>query len=141
MQTGIRLYIKLLSLVVFTLLFSCETPLYVDCEECYADQPVDCIVEILVGNDYGAYNSVDVVIYFGRMEDGVIVNTFKTSYSANFRALINNEYTIVATTLADGREYRAVNSVKPEYQLIEGMCEEDCYIIRDNVVNMKLKYF
>lgn len=141
MQASINISIKLLALVAFTLLFSCETPLYVDCEECYTDQPVDCTVEILLGSDYGAQQRVDVVIYFGKMEDGVIIDSYQASYSTTFRALINNEYTIVATTITNGKEYRAVNSVKPEYQLIEGMCEENCYIIRDNVVNMQLKYY
>ncbi|MFN2378810.1 MAG: hypothetical protein ABR519_01205 [Bacteroidales bacterium] len=141
MQTGINTSIRLLSLVAFILLFSCETPLYVNCEECYTNQPVDCTVEILIRSDYGGQQMVDVVIYFGKMEDGVVIDSLQASYSTTFRALINNEYTIVVTTSIDGKEYKAVNSVKPEYQLIEGMCEEDCYIISDNVVNMKLKYY
>lgn len=141
MQTGIRLYIKLLTLVLFTLLFSCEKPLYVNCEECYPDQPVDCIVEILLGSDLPGQPPSEVTIYLGRMEDGVIIDSFTASYNSTFTALINNEYTIVATTVINDKEYRAVNTVKPEYLLIEDMCTEDCYIIRHNKVNLNLKYY
>jgi hypothetical protein len=141
MQSLFNIFVKLLAMVLLTLLFSCEKPLYVNCDECYPDQPVDCIVEILLGSDLPGQPPSEMTIYLGRMEDGVIIDTFTASYSSTFTALINNEYTIVATTVIDNREYRAVNSVKPEYLLIEDMCTEDCYIIRHNKVNLNLKYY
>jgi hypothetical protein len=140
-QPGLNISIKILAMLLFTLLFSCEKPLYVNCEECYPDQPVDCIVEIMLGSDLPGQPPSEITIYFGRMEDGIIIDSFVASYSSSFTALINNEYTIVASTIIDDREYRAVNSVKPEYLLIENMCTDDCYIIRHNKVNMNLKYY
>jgi hypothetical protein len=141
MQSLFNIFVKLMAMVLLTLLFSCEKPLWVNCEECYPDQPVDCDVEILLGSDLPGQPPSEITIYLGRMEDGVIIDTFIASYSSTFPALINNEYTIVATTLINGREYRAVNSVKPEYLLVEDMCTEDCYIIRHNSVNLNLKYY
>ena len=140
-RPAINISAKIMSLVLFTLLFSCETPLYVNCEECFAEYPLDCTVDILLGADYGDQQKYELAIYLGKMEDGVLIESFEAYYNTNFTALINNEYTIVATTILNDREYRAVNSVKPKAQLIEGVCEEDCYIIKNNSVNLKLKYY
>lgn len=139
-QPAINISTKIISLVIFTFLFSCETPLYVNCEECFYEYPLDCTVEILLSPDFGD-QKYELTIYLGKMEDGIVIESFEIFYNASFTALINNEYTVVATTIVNNREYVAVNSVKPESQLIKGVCEEDCYIIKNTTVNLSLKYY
>lgn len=141
MLPAIKTSLKLMSLVLFTLLFSCETPLYVNCDECFAEYPIDCTVKILTGADYAEQQRYELTIYLGKMEDGVVIESFQAYYSTTFKALINNEYTVVATTIVNNREYRAVNSARPEVQLIKDMCEEDCYIIKNTSIDLRFKYY
>ena len=141
MQPVLNISLKLISLVLFTLLFSCETPLYVNCDECFTEYPLECTVKILTGADYGEQQRYELTIFLGKMEDGVVIESFEAYYSTTFTALINNEYTVVATTIVDNREYRAVNSVRPEAQLIKDMCEEDCYILKNTSIDLRFKYY
>ncbi|MEZ5011532.1 MAG: hypothetical protein R2744_08065 [Bacteroidales bacterium] len=54
---------------------------------------------------------------------------------------MNNRYTVVATTEIDGKEYRVVSQYYLETELIVEMCDQDCYIIKNDRLNMMLKYY
>lgn len=132
---------RLSFLLIIVLLFSCDKLFYVNCDECYTTEPVRIDVEILIGSGDGLSQQYDIVIYLGKVEDGVIVDSFTTGYNAYFEALLNNEYSVTATTVIGNREYRAVNSVTPTTELVQDMCTEDCFVVKNNRVDMRVKYY
>lgn len=139
-----RVIFKIGFLILLISLFSCDEIYYVNCDDCYVDEPVNCNVTIHFQESYETQLLYDVKIFLGRVEDGVVIDSFQilpSTGDAYFTAIINNEYTIVATTTYGDKSYRIVNSISPYTRLVEGLCTDNCYIIKNDYVNMKLKYF
>lgn len=132
--------LKILSLLFISILFSCEEMIIFDCNECFPKEPTSCYLNILVGNQ-GDYYPYQVVIYQGRIEDGIIIKSFATSASTSIKVNLNLEYTGVSTIEISGKTYRSINSVTPRAKELVDYCEETCYVIKDDVLDLKLKYY
>ena len=136
-----KVLVKIAFLLLFAILFSCDPAYYVDCDECFEEEPTDCSVEVIIGSNSGGLLLFDVVIYLGKAEDGVIISSYSASQNFTFNALIYNEYTVVARTKIGEKIYSVVNSVSPDTEFIEEVCSSDCYIITNRTVDMRLKYY
>jgi hypothetical protein len=136
--------LKILFLVALTLAMSCDEIYYIDCEECFTVEPNECNITLLYQTTLGTPYSAHIDVYLGKVEDGVLIESFElneTSFNPSFRALIDNEYTVVATTIVGNKVYRVINSTIPETKFVEEVCTDDCYVIRKNTINIKLKYY
>ncbi len=134
-------YIKFAGLIIIVLLFSCEKQgLFVNCSECVREEPDRTDLEIRL-NLKESERHVIVNVYEGMLEDSVLYATFTAHLASNLTPVnLNKQYTVTATYSKAGIEYVAVDSTIPRVAYEKDQCDNPCYVIYDNVVNLKLKY-
>ncbi|MBS0011312.1 MAG: hypothetical protein KFF49_07870 [Bacteroidales bacterium] len=132
----------LASLISLSFLTSCEDTLLVNCDECQLVEPVSALLSIQLGETISSNISYDVTIYRGKIDDGIIIynaTAFTTSFSYSVR--LNSEYTVTASSVIKGIEYIAVDATRPRVEIITETCGETCYLVVNNTVNLKIKYY
>jgi hypothetical protein len=135
---SIRVVLGTAVFILMSVLFSCEEIFIVDCTECELTEPKEAYLQIrLDKNAEGAR----VTIYEGNPEDNVIYMNF-TTYAEVFiqKVPLNKSYTLTAEYPKGGRKYVVVNSVIPRVKYEEEKCNDPCYYIHDDIVNLHLKY-
>jgi len=134
---------QLIKIILFILLMansSCEELYLIDCSECYTVEPIEGSVEIKVysNNHEGLYL---INIYRGKLEDGIIIESFyERAFNTSTILPLNTEYTFTSTIEIDGITYTAVDSTVPKTYRAKETCDEICYIVVDNTVDLRLKY-
>lgn len=141
----LKKYIRALSgtILFLTLLFffSCEEmkPLFIDCTECYNDEPDQAQIELDL--DGRNLESTTIKIYEGNLEENLLFKTLITNNSSTIATVkLNIMYTVTATYHIDECYYTAVSTVTPHVKYDVEHCGVPCYYIYDKVVNLKLKY-
>jgi len=136
-------YIKLFAgMIIFSmlvLLFSCEKPgsNVIFCSECLSEEPLYAKIKIRL--DY--YFETTVKIYEGNLEDDVLYESINTEAKYLYRTLpLNRTYTFTASYYVRGNHYIVVNTLTPHVRYDEDYCEEPCYYVYNNVVDLRLKY-
>jgi hypothetical protein len=128
-------------ILLMAILFSCEDNRYfTNCDNCTSEEPHETILSLDFDNP--AETGVDIVIYEGRLEDNIVYDAITinglTSYDK--KVSLNRTYTITATYTISGKTYTVVNSTTPHVRYTETLCQEPCYYVYDNNVNLKRKY-
>lgn len=123
---------------IMVLVFSCEKPAVINCSECASSEPVKAKLIIRLDEKY----NVEVNIYEGNVEDSLLYRSIFINQSEQFYEYVplNRKYTVTAAYMADGIRYIAVNSVTPRVMLDEEICEEPCWYVYNNKVDMRLRY-
>jgi hypothetical protein len=124
---------------ILVLFFSCEKPgagiIY--CSECLSEEPLNA--EIKINLEY--YPATTVRIYEGNLEDSVLYETISTDAIHLYRTLpLNRTYTFTASYFVRTNRYIVVNSLTPHVIYDEDYCEEPCYYVYNNEVDLLLKY-
>jgi hypothetical protein len=134
----IRAVLRTAAFILMSVLFSCEEIFIVDCTECELTEPTEAYLQIrLDKNQEGAR----ITIYEGNPEDNVIYMKFTTYTEVIFQKVpLNKSYTLTAEYPKSGRKYVAVNSVVPRVKYEEEKCNDPCYYIHDDIVDLHLKY-
>ena len=139
LRTGKMLIMSLLWCSCF--LTACEDFYIVDCDKCELIEPITCTLRIELGEVLGSNTLYDVTIYRGKIEDGVVIYNVTSHTSVNYTVGLNSEYTVTASVVINGKEYTAVDSTRPRVDVITNSCEETCYWVVNNTVNLKIKYY
>jgi tRNA/tmRNA/rRNA uracil-C5-methylase (TrmA/RlmC/RlmD family) len=138
----IRKYYILITCIFLTICFSCEKPalLVVDCIECHEQEPATTNINIQL--DRSLFNITEVKVYEGYLEDNILYNTLTTSNTeTSVLVHLNKMYTITAAyKQRNGDVYIVVDSVYPRVKYEEDQCDNPCYYVYDNKVNMRVKY-
>ncbi len=133
--------LRILFLLLFSILFSCEEMVIYDCNDCVLIEPTSCDLTILTDKEGSPYSEYQVDIYQGRVEDGIIISSFTSLVSASIEVSLNLEYTGVSTIEISGKTYRAINSITPRAKELVDYCELPCFVIKDNILDLKLKHY
>jgi hypothetical protein len=140
----LKKYLRILSgaltFIIMVLLFSCEDIIiYVDCTKCKPDEQKDAEIEIKVSSNFSV---VEINIFEGNIEDSILYKSVFTYGSSTTVTLpLNRSYTFSAKYLTSvGDIYHVVNSITPRVKYVEDQCDEPCYFVYDNKINLKLKY-
>lgn len=130
---------KIIVLLLFSVGFSCEkNGFFVNCEDCIRDEPVDTRLEITLDADITS--GAVITVYEGNIEDNIIYTTFKVSTEeTSVVVFLNRKYTVSAKYLISDTNYIVVDSATPRVTYDDMKCDEPCYYIYDNDVNLKLK--
>lgn len=142
LRNKIRLVTGTIVFAALIFCFSCEEvePFIINCYECYTDEPDLAEIDIKLEEIFNQEPTI-VKIYEGNLEENLLKETISTnSQSLNIKVTLNKAYTITATYYFDGSYYTAVSSVTPRVKHEENQCEEPCYYVYNNRVNLKLKY-
>jgi hypothetical protein len=126
-------------LLVILVCFSCEDKgWFVRCSDCTKDEPVTARLNI----DLDISSTLlTLKIYQGNIEDSILYHSEQitwTKYTIDVPP--NKKYTATVTYFIDGKEYRAVDSATPRIRYTKDQCDEPCYYLYDNDLNLKLKY-
>jgi hypothetical protein len=135
----IKIITGIFTFLIMVFLFSCEkTGLLVDCSECQSQEPIAVNLTVRLSTQYGL---IYVDVYQGYLEDSVLFSSV-TSYSAKINMIvpINKKYTLTAKYLSTGNVYIVVNSVTPRVKYAKDQCNDPCYYIYDDEVDLRLKY-
>lgn len=123
--------------LIMVFLFSCEKPMIIRCSDCLTEEPLKAKIEIILDD----YSDITVTIYEGNLEDSIIYEAVTTEARTFYRSLpLNRKYTLTATYYDRGNCYVAVNSITPHVLYDENFCEEPCYYIYNNKIDMRIKY-
>ena len=135
-----RFFLPVFNLIIIFAM-SCEgSEFLVNCKECTKAEPYEATLKCQVDSDsrYGAL----VQIWEGKLEDSIFVDS-KRVYSSSVyekKVPLNRYYTITATYTIDNKTYIAVGSASPKVKLSENKCDESCYYVYGNEVDLRLKY-
>jgi hypothetical protein len=125
------------------LLISCEEGFITDCRDCNPDPVTDATLLIYIKDaDYFPTNPL-FTLYEGAIEDNIIltqyyVDGFPTFLS--FQALLYKDYTATLEFTLDGQKYITVDAACPQVRYDETACDEPCYYIYDNIIDLRLRY-
>ena len=130
-----------LSLFLFGIfIFSCEEQfVFVNCSECVAEEPLNINLKIKI---YSAENVPAIItIYEGNLEDNIVYSTVAIANQniINQTVSINKKYTVTASYMLENKEYIVVDSTTPRVKLEESACEDPCFYVYNNKVNLRLK--
>ncbi|MCX6329956.1 MAG: hypothetical protein NTZ85_10670 [Bacteroidia bacterium] len=135
----IKIITGIFTFLIMVFLFSCEkTGLFVDCSECQAEEPIEAVLTIKLSTEYG---ETFINIYQGYLEDSVLYSSIRTySSETTITVQINKKYTLTAKYLLPGSIYYAVNSVTLRVKYVKDQCNDPCYYIYNDEVDLRLKY-
>jgi hypothetical protein len=111
----------------------------VNCDECYTDKPDHVYLEISATLN-GENPVVPFVVYRGNIEDNQ-VEFADTLYESPYYLYVkaDKKYSVKATyKYADATLY-AVDGTKPRILLASGVCDADCYVIKDVTLDVRIK--
>jgi hypothetical protein len=133
--------IKIAELFVLVIFFSCEKQgLFIKCSECTNEEPVNANLEVKV-DITDKEPSVLISIYEGNLEDSVLYTSYTSFQEISYTSVnLNKEYTATASYFRSGIKYIAVDSATPRVRYDKNQCDNPCYFVYDDVVNLKLKY-
>jgi hypothetical protein len=137
MRKTIKIFFFLFS--VFS--FSCEEqPFFVKCDECTIEEPLKAQLKMKLDKSVNGVSTI-INVYSGNLEDDVLYGTISTtSDETSMTVTLNKKYTVTATYNIDGISYIAVDSATPRVSYNKDQCNDPCYYIYDNDVNLRLKY-
>ena len=131
--------LKIAAFFAIAVFFSCEgKEWFVNCPDCTSEEPEFALVKIKLKD---IHSLVSVKVYEGDLEDDILYSSFDiqgSDYTA--KTSFNKNYTFTATYSIDGITYVAVSSATPRVRYEENQCENPCYFIYDNIVDLRLKY-
>ena len=140
MVEKIRIHsLRIFLFLVLAAAFSCEEQgWFADCGDCTSDEPASdyLIIKFSENNPAATIN-----VYEGELEDGVLlssVNPPSDIYRIDVR--LNKKYTVTARYERNGKTYTAVDSAIPRTKFTETQCEDACWYVYDNELDLWLKY-
>jgi hypothetical protein len=135
-----RLFILIFSLIIIYLT-SCERFLGgVKCSECTLGEPYEAILKCQIDRDSNI--GVLVEVWEGKLEDNILIDSKQVYGSApvEIHVSLNKHYTVTATYIIDNKTYIAVDSALPKVKYSSNQCDDPCYYIYGNTVELRLKY-
>ena len=125
-------------LLIMFCLTACEDLYIVNCDDCELIEPTTCELNINLRADGTVHY---ITIYKGKIEDGLILFTTSRTSSFNYTVGLNSEYTVTAKVIRDNAVYTAVDATRPRVDVITDECEDTCYWIVHNNINLRFKYY
>lgn len=125
------------------LLFSCEEGSITDCNECDPAGINQPHLMIYIRNpEYEPTNPV-VTIYEGAIEDSIVLKRISVneSYSyITYDAVLYKDYTATVEFFLNSVKYVAIGAACPKVRYDESTCDEPCYYLYDNTIDLRLRY-
>ena len=134
-----RLFLPVLCLII-AYVMSCEgSESSINCSDCTAAEPYEATLKCEI--DMGVQTLLQ--IWEGKLEDSLLVYSKSGSFATNVikeTVSINRDYAVTATYIIDNKTYVAVGSASPRVIYSEDKCDDPCYFVYGNKVNLRLKY-
>lgn len=129
-------------LFIFAAIFSCEKNPFifdVNCDECYLNEPdsADLIVDLTINKENPF---VPLVFYRGEIEDNNI-EWIDTAYSETLYLYspVEEYYSIKAFYKSGSQTLIAVDGDKLKTRKVSDVCDNECWVIRGGILDVRLK--
>lgn len=134
-------FFKIIMLLLLSVGFSCEKPYLVQCDDCLEEDPVNARVTVRLSDELNV-SGIEILVYEGDLDDNIMYNISNTMvYDRMIITVpVNKKFTFVAVYSMSSGVYRAVDSATPGVRYDKEQCEEPCYFVYDNKVDLRLKY-
>lgn len=129
--------------IAVLLLFSCEQSHMTDCRECNPEYPVQPVLKILYRNPETIPLNPKVTLFEGAIEDSIIIRNFYIEEPVSFltfNAILYKDYSATLEFIFEGQKYIATGAACPKVRYDESSCDEPCYYVYDNVIDLRLRY-
>jgi len=133
--------IILFVLLFFVIPFSCEDyKILVDCDKCYTTLSDKYNIEYKVTLD-NENTFVPITLYAGNIDDGIIISRDTVYSLPHYSEMLDfgKYYSAVAKYTHKGRVINAVDGRELRKKIDESSCEESCYTIQGDVLDLRLK--
>jgi hypothetical protein len=131
--------------VIFLLLFSCEGGFKTDCRECNPDGIGSVTLKIYVRNPEAIPTNPIITLYDGSIEDSIVLRHYTMddpySYTIYYDALLYKDYTASVEFYFNGKKYILIDTARPQVRYDETTCDQPCYYVYDNVIDLRLRYY
>jgi hypothetical protein len=111
----------------------------VKCSECYTTKPdsADLVVDLTINNEF---DTVPLVIYMGDAENNQI-EYIDTAYASPYflYVALNKKYSVKAKYRKEGSTLFAIDGTKIKALLVTDACDQDCYVIKNEKVNVEIR--
>ncbi|UCH14697.1 MAG: hypothetical protein JSV22_01740 [Bacteroidales bacterium] len=130
-------------LILTVSMYACSEKIFtagIDCEECYQEKPDSAYVEIkLTVND--TYDSIPLIVYSDKVENYEI-DWIDTAYANPFYLFVavNKYYSVAAKYIKNTDTIIAIDGTKIKIKHVSGECDEECWVIEGDELNVTLKY-
>jgi hypothetical protein len=84
-----------------------------------------------------------VTLFEGAVEDGIILRQFSLEEAYSYveeDAILYKDYSATLEFMLDGRKYITTAGARPQTGYDKSTCEEPCYFIYGNVLDLRLRY-
>jgi len=125
------------------LLFSCEKGGLTDCTKCDTSENYLVQLEIYIKSPDFVPSNPSVTVYEGAIEDSIVLQRISVneSYSyVTFDALLYKDYSASVEFTLDGKKYVTVGAASPKVRYDETTCDQPCYYVYDNIIDLRLRY-
>ncbi len=125
------------------LLFSCEKGGLTDCTKCDTSENYLVQLEIYIRSPDYVPSNPSVTVFEGAIEDSIVLKRISVneSYSyVTFDALLYKDYSASVEFTLDGKKYVTVGAASPKVRYDETTCDQPCYYVYDNVIDLRLRY-
>ncbi len=132
----------ILSLLIM-LLFSCEEGFLTDCDKCYAGTDYRVDLNIIFRNPDRVPIDPVITLYEGNISDSIIISRTRIidPYSyMYYSGILYKDYSATLEFTYNGRRYITTASACPKVRYDETTCNEPCYFVYDNVLDLRLRY-
>lgn len=127
------------------LLFSCEGSVATDCRECTPDNIGSVTLKIYVRNPEAIPINPIITLYEGAIEDSIVLRQYTMTdpyaLSVYYDAMLYKNYTASVKFYFNNRKYILIDAACPQVRYDETSCDQPCYYIYDNVIDLRLRYF
>jgi hypothetical protein len=131
--------------LVVMLLFSCEGGSATNCRECTPGSIGNVSLKIYVRNPEAIPTNPIITLYEGAIEDSIVLRHYSMDdpYALTFYydAMLYKNYTATVEFYFNGHKYVMIDAACPRVRYDETSCNEPCYYIYDNVIDLRLRYY
>jgi hypothetical protein len=134
---------SLIAVIAVLLLFSCEEGYMTDCRECDPEYPQQATLVIRYRTPDFIPENPRVTLFEGAIEDSIILSRFVIAepYSQlTFDAILFKDYSATLEFIHEGQKYITTGAARPKVRYDETSCDEPCYYVYDNVIDLRLRY-
>ncbi len=130
-----------MALICLLLIFSCEKMKIYNCDNCLDEMPYEVklkirLIPIFSFSEEGYY----VRVYKGKIEDNILIDERTAWKEFDIYGLVNQEYSAISTQTVDGIEYNIVSSTTIKVESRDDYCEEVCYIVINDNIDLRKRF-
>jgi hypothetical protein len=83
----------------------------------------------------------EIKVYEGNTEDSLLLRKFEAQNGpVEVYVYVNKKYSVTATYYDNGFIYTAIDSATPRLQFESERCDNPCYYVVENVVDLRIRY-